>query len=63
MKGVYDDPELLLAIIILPGLFAATLLADGMLKRNRRQGGLVEFIFGIAFLVLIGVAYVILSQR
>lgn len=48
--------ELLLAIVILPGLFAVSLLAEAMSKFNRRQGGWIEFILGTTFLVVVGVA-------
>jgi len=45
--------------VILPGLFAVTLLAEAMLKFNRRQGGMIEFVLGVAFLGVIGAAYMI----
>jgi hypothetical protein len=52
--------ELLLVVIILPGLFAISLLVEAMNKFNRRQGGWVEFILGTTFLMIIGMAYVLL---
>lgn len=60
---MYQDRELFLMMIALPGLFAISLLAEGVVKRNRKQSGVLEFMLGTAFLGLAGFAYLIFFKR
>ena len=57
-----DDPAILYLGVILPGLFALTLILEGVHKLLREESGLINILFGIIFLVLIIVAYFFLLR-
>lgn len=52
-----SDPALLYLVLILPSLFALTLLAEGLHKILRKESGWVSLLFGLLFLFVIIYAY------
>lgn len=51
------DPEFLYLALILPSLFALTLIAEGVSKILRKESGWVSLFLGITFLAVIIVSY------
>lgn len=52
-----SDPALLYLVLILPSLFALTLLAEGLHKILRKESGWISLLFGLLFLLVIIYAY------
>ena len=53
-----NDPQVMFIALVLPGLFAMTLIGDGLNKMAHYQsGGTVSMVIGIVFIALIVVAY------
>lgn len=52
-----QEPALLYIILILPTLFALTLIADGIHKVLRNESGWINFLMGIAFILTTIYAY------
>ncbi len=48
---------------LLPGLFALTLVAEGIYKISRREEGFFTFALGILFLVGLTIAYLFLFNK
>ena len=60
------DQKLLQIVYIgffLPGLFALTLVAEGIYKISRHEEGFFTFALGILFLVGLTIAYLFLFQK
>ena len=51
------QPEFLYLALILPSLFALTLIAEGVQKILRKESGWVSILLGIGFLAIIVVSY------
>lgn len=56
------QPEFLYLALILPSLFALTLIAEGVQKILRRESGWVSILLGIGFLVIIVASYFLLFK-
>ena len=52
-----SDPEFLYLVLILPTLFALTLIAEGIHKTLQQQSGVVSIILGFLFLFTVIGAY------
>lgn len=52
-----EDPAFLYIALILPSLFALTMVADGLHKVLRKESGWINFLMGMAFLAIILYAY------
>ena len=48
---------------LLPGLFALTLVAEGIYKISRHEEGFFTFALGILFLVGLAIAYLFLFNK
>lgn len=48
-----QDPAFLYLALILPSLFALTLIIEGLSKILKNEPGWVSLIFGLAFLVIV----------
>ena len=59
---LFDDPEMFYLALVLPGLFALTLVIEGVHKILKEESGWMSLIFGIVFLVIIVVAYFFLLR-
>ena len=57
-----DDPAVFYIALILPGLFALTLILEGVNKILRDEPGWVSIMFGIAFILAIILAYFFLLR-
>ncbi|MBI2036178.1 hypothetical protein HYT17_00880 [Candidatus Microgenomates bacterium] len=53
-----SDPAIFYLGLILPGLFALILIAEGAHKLTRYEPGWVNIILGSAFLLIIVIAYI-----
>ncbi len=51
------QPEFIYATLILPSLFAVTMIAEGINKMMRRESGWVSIGIGVLFLFVIVVVY------
>lgn len=47
------NPELIYVSLVLPSLFALTLIFEGLHKILRKESGWLSFIFGIVFLGIV----------
>ena len=56
------QPEFLYLALILPSLFALTLIAEGVQKILRKESGWVSILLGIGFLAIIVVSYFLLFK-
>ena len=52
-----QDPAFLYVILILPSLFALTLIAEGLHKILKKESGWINFFLGIVFLFIVIFAY------
>ncbi|MDP3998881.1 MAG: hypothetical protein Q8P89_04685 [bacterium] len=52
-----QDPALFYVILILPSLFALTLIFEGLHKVLRKESGWVSFAMGSVFLIIVLYAY------
>lgn len=52
-----DDPAIFYLALILPGLFAFTLIIEGVHKMLRDEPGLISIMFGFVFIIIIIVTY------
>lgn len=57
-----SDPAIFFLGLVLPGLFALTLIVEGVTKVLRDEPGWVALTFGIIFLIVIIVAYFFLLR-
>lgn len=48
-----NDPEFIYIALILPSLFALTLILEGVHKLLRQESGLVSLVLGLLFLFII----------
>ncbi len=56
------QPEFIYVSLVLPSLFALTLIAEGVSKVLKQESGLVSIVFGMTFLALIiGVYFFVLQ--
>lgn len=55
-------PEFLYIALILPSLFALTLIAEGVHKIMQRQAGWISITLGIFFLASVVAAYFLIFQ-
>lgn len=52
-----NDPAIFYLGLVLPGLFAVTLILEGAHKVLRDEPGLINILFGFVFLAIIVIAY------
>lgn len=57
-----DDPAIFYLALILPGLFALTLILEGVNKILRDEPGWISIAFGVAFVLFIIIAYFFLLR-
>jgi len=57
-----DDPAVFYIALILPGLFALTLILEGVSKILRDEPGWISIVFGIVFILAIILAYFFLLR-
>lgn len=57
-----SDPAIFYLALVLPGLFALTLIIEGVNKILRDEPGLVSLVFGTVFLIVIALAYFFLLR-
>ncbi len=58
------DPQFLYMILVLPSLFGLTLMGEGIYKCSREEwGGLISIFFGILFVSIVVIAYLIFSSQ
>ena len=55
------DPQFVYMILILPALFGVTLIGEGINKILRNEGGFVNILFGLFFLVIVIFGYFFFS--
>lgn len=59
----FSDPQLLYMILILPSLFGFTLIGEGLHKLVKSDlGGWLSLVFGLLFIVVVVLAYIVLRQ-
>lgn len=51
------DPQILFLVVILPLLFASSLILEGVIKLKREQSGVIELVLGGLFVILILAGY------
>lgn len=52
-----SEPEFLYIALVLPSLFALTLIAEGVHKVLKKESGWISIVFGVAFLLIIVLSY------
>lgn len=52
-----NDPAIFFLGIVLPGLFALTLIVEGITKVLRDEPGWVPLVLGVIFFIVIAAAY------
>jgi len=55
------DPQFIYLILVLPALFGLTLVGEGINKILRNDGGFVNVLFGLVFLVIVIFGYYFFS--
>ena len=57
-----SDPQVLFMVLVLPSLFGLTLVGEGLNKvMQSEKAGWVSIIFGVIFIAVVLVAYVMIS--
>ncbi len=57
-----SDPQVLFMVLVLPSLFGLTLVGEGLNKvMQSERAGWVSIIFGVIFIAVVMVAYVMIS--
>jgi hypothetical protein len=57
-----SDPQVLFMVLVLPSLFGLTLVGEGLNKvMQSERAGWVSIIFGVIFIAVVLVAYVMIS--
>lgn len=57
-----SDPQVLFMVLVLPSLFGLTLVGEGLNKvMQSEKAGWVSIIFGVIFIAVVMVAYVMIS--
>jgi len=51
------DPQFIYMILALPALFGLTLVGEGITKVVRNEGGYVNILFGLVFIVIVIFGY------
>ena len=52
-----NSPEILYLALILPSLFAVTLIAEGVNKILKKEPGWLSFCLGLGFLIFVIIGY------
>ena len=57
-----NEPEFLYLALVLPSLFALTLIIEGLHKILKKESGWISLVFGIGFLVIIIASYFLIFK-
>lgn len=57
-----NSPEILYLALILPSLFALTLVAEGINKILRKESGWISFFVGLGFLIFVLIGYFLIIK-
>jgi hypothetical protein len=55
------DPQFIYMILVLPALFGVTLVGEGINKIIRNEGGFVNILFGLVFIIIVIFGYYFFS--
>lgn len=57
-----SEPEFLYLALVLPSLFALTLIAEGVHKILKKESGWISLVLGVGFLIVIVFSYLLILK-